>query len=412
MDLSAPLQNAGGPQLTASPDGTATAIWTRSNGTNFIIQAATRPPGGVFGAPVDISYPLEDASNPQLAASPDGTVTAAWRHSNGAIFVIQAATRPPGGAFGAPVDLSAPLQRSLQPQLTASPDGTVTAIWGGYNGTDYIIQSASTAQPSFLLEVARAGKGSGKVTSTPAGIDCGIDCPESYLSFTKVTLTATPDPGSTFEGWGGACSDATGDTCEITMLEDLDAVATFRVVPKAKISKVKVSGPSKVKKGKKATYKVKITNSGNAAATGVRLKVSGRGLSFNTSVGKIGREEDQDGQGQAQAEEARQGQGHLQGDFEERRRQDREEEDHGQEVGAPARWGPADHAVLGLRQPSAPVLGRPPEKRSGPALCSFRGTGRSASVRAAVPIVPSSPVWLGDPYLNEIAGGQSCSGLV
>ena len=71
------------------------------------------------------------------------------------------------------------------------------------------------------------------------------------------------------------------------MLEDLSTVATFSALPKAKISKVKVSGPGKVKKGKKATYKVKITNSGNAAATGVRLKVSGRGVSFNTSVGKI-----------------------------------------------------------------------------------------------------------------------------
>ena len=55
----------------------------------------------------------------------------------------------------------------------------------------------------------------------------------------------------------------------------------------ARISKVKVSGPGKVKKGKKATYKVKIKNSGDAKATGVRLKVSGRGVSLNTSVGKI-----------------------------------------------------------------------------------------------------------------------------
>ena len=56
---------------------------------------------------------------------------------------------------------------------------------------------------------------------------------------------------------------------------------------KAKINKITVSGPNKVKRGKKATYKVKISNSGNADATGVRLKVSGRGVSFNTSVGKI-----------------------------------------------------------------------------------------------------------------------------
>ena len=56
---------------------------------------------------------------------------------------------------------------------------------------------------------------------------------------------------------------------------------------KARISKVRVSGPAKVTKGKKATYKVKITNSGNATATGVKLKASGRGTSFNAVVGKI-----------------------------------------------------------------------------------------------------------------------------
>ena len=60
------------------------------------------------------------------------------------------------------------------------------------------------------------------------------------------------------------------------------------IVYKARIGKVKVSGPAKVKRGRKATYKVGITNSGNKTATGVRLKVKGRGVSFNTSVGKIG----------------------------------------------------------------------------------------------------------------------------
>ena len=55
----------------------------------------------------------------------------------------------------------------------------------------------------------------------------------------------------------------------------------------AGFGKVSVSGPAKAKKGKKATYKVKISNSGNAEATGVKLRVSGRGLSFSTSVGKI-----------------------------------------------------------------------------------------------------------------------------
>lgn len=55
----------------------------------------------------------------------------------------------------------------------------------------------------------------------------------------------------------------------------------------ARIDKVTVSGPGKVKKGKKTTYRIKISNSGDAAATEVRLKVSGRGVSFSQLVGAV-----------------------------------------------------------------------------------------------------------------------------
>lgn len=58
-------------------------------------------------------------------------------------------------------------------------------------------------------------------------------------------------------------------------------------VLKAKISKVSVSGPAKMKKGKKSVYKVKIINSGDASATGVKLKVSGKGVSAKSSAGTV-----------------------------------------------------------------------------------------------------------------------------
>ena len=56
---------------------------------------------------------------------------------------------------------------------------------------------------------------------------------------------------------------------------------------KAKIGTFTVSGPSKLRKGKAVTYKARIQNSGNATATGVRLKATGRGIKFNTPVGTI-----------------------------------------------------------------------------------------------------------------------------
>ena len=55
----------------------------------------------------------------------------------------------------------------------------------------------------------------------------------------------------------------------------------------AKIGSLTVSGPGKVKRGKTVTYRATIGNTGTATATGVRLVISGRGVSANTSVGSI-----------------------------------------------------------------------------------------------------------------------------
>jgi hypothetical protein len=56
---------------------------------------------------------------------------------------------------------------------------------------------------------------------------------------------------------------------------------------KARIGSVTVAGPRNLRRGKTVTLKVRIKNTGNAQAKGVRLIVSGRGIRFNTAVGNI-----------------------------------------------------------------------------------------------------------------------------
>lgn len=85
--------------------------------------------------------------------------------------------------------------------------------------------TGSGSSSTQTLTLTKTGSGGGTVTSSASGIDCGSDCTEAYATDTQVTLTATPDSGSVFAGWSGACS-GTG-SCSLTMSSAQSVTATF-----------------------------------------------------------------------------------------------------------------------------------------------------------------------------------------
>jgi hypothetical protein len=74
------------------------------------------------------------------------------------------------------------------------------------------------------LAVVRYGLGT--VSSSPGTIACGGACSATFAPGTPVTLTAAPDPGTSFFGWGGACA-GTALTCDLTMDSARSVTATF-----------------------------------------------------------------------------------------------------------------------------------------------------------------------------------------
>ena len=116
--------------------------------------------------------------------------------------------------------------------------GFVFSNWtGACTGTGACTVTMSAARSvtavfvpvSFALTVAKAGTGQGGVLSAPAGIDCGTLCAANFTNGTAVTLTATAASGSTFTGWGGACT-GTG-TCQVTMDAARSVSASFALQP-------------------------------------------------------------------------------------------------------------------------------------------------------------------------------------
>jgi hypothetical protein len=72
-----------------------------------------------------------------------------------------------------------------------------------------------TPAATYQLTMIKEGSGSGAVTSSPSGIDCGATCDFAFNSGTSVALTAAADSGSIFDGWSGACSGK--GECVVTM---------------------------------------------------------------------------------------------------------------------------------------------------------------------------------------------------
>jgi hypothetical protein len=83
----------------------------------------------------------------------------------------------------------------------------------------------TSAPAQKQLTVSKSGTGAGTVTSSPGGINCGSTCVASFAEGATVTLMATASSGSSFAGWGGACS-GTGP-CVVALSSAKAVGATF-----------------------------------------------------------------------------------------------------------------------------------------------------------------------------------------
>ena len=134
------------------------------------------------------------------------------------------------------------------------------------NSTPGPVWSFSTVQLStYSLTVTKLGTGSGTVTSSPAGINCGTYCVVTtefdIKPGKKITLKAKADSNSIFKGWSGDGCSGTG-RCVVVMNADTAVTAAFST----KVPAISVSPSSldfgNVKVGKKAIKTLKIANGG------------------------------------------------------------------------------------------------------------------------------------------------------
>ena len=251
------------PACTVTPvmGDTATAVEATAGsltaGTKYVYRVVAQNSGGAAtGTPdqaVETSAPAQPA--PTVTNDAPGTITQTSIAMKGHVdnegaaagstckFVI-ALESSPGTAIAEPACAPSPVMGDTSTAVGATAAGLTAGTkyvyrvvaqnsGGTTTGTpDRKVTTTQPPPPQRQLTVSKAGGGTGTVTSSPGGIDCGATCSASFADGVSVTLSAKAGSESSFAGWGGACS-GTG-ACVVSMTAAKSVTANFDAVAKPK----------------------------------------------------------------------------------------------------------------------------------------------------------------------------------
>lgn len=151
-------------------------------------------------------------------------------------------------------------------------------------------------KPEETLTVHKSGSGSGTVTSSHGGIDCGTTCKARFTNSISVTLTATAADNSVFTGWSPASICFGTGTCTVIMHKDTGVTAHFKGPETLKVHKVSTnkgsgtvtSSPDGIDCGNtctaRFTYNTPVTLTATAGANSVFTGWSNTSACFGTDT--------------------------------------------------------------------------------------------------------------------------------
>lgn len=187
--------------IAATPDGGL--VFVANQGSNTLTRFD--PAGGNV-----VSTTATGAEPTGVAVSPDGTQVYVTNRADGSLtihFASNGNLRTTVASVG-----STPVGLAIHPNGTTAYVASVAS------------HSVQAVGGMYSLTINRGGTGIGRVTSAPAGIDCGTLCQMQYLAGTQVTLTPASDSStSQFSSWKEpGCNSGT-----ITLNQDTTCTATF-----------------------------------------------------------------------------------------------------------------------------------------------------------------------------------------
>lgn len=143
----------------------------------------------------------------------DATGVVGYRVGTAGIDILDLSNFVTIGTLALPDTVTA-VPFSPRGRMAISANGTLLAVITNHG--------FSIVRTGFNVSIVKTGTGSGTVTSSPAGIDCGTTYTGSFSNGTVLTLTATPATDSVFVGFSRGCLGGT-----ITLTADKNCTAVF-----------------------------------------------------------------------------------------------------------------------------------------------------------------------------------------
>ncbi|HVW45852.1 MAG TPA: PKD domain-containing protein, partial [Solirubrobacterales bacterium] len=247
--------DASSSELTSGPTATKgfvkEAIWKFGDGTEKTLTSSgsteaplttshTYATNGTFNATLQLRFKQPTYGNPPIVEHAVVVGTAeeftlkTTKEGSGAI------TSTPGG-INCGVTCEAKFAGGTLVKLTGTPEtGFKAPTWTGCDAVtagvcEVTMSAAKNVKATFLhepvpLTVDKEGTGSGTVTSSPAGIDCGATCAARYEFEAEVTLTAVSESGTAPVLWTGCDSEPDPTRCTVKMSAARTVTATFSPV--------------------------------------------------------------------------------------------------------------------------------------------------------------------------------------
>ena len=238
--ISTAANSQSSPFIVSDGNGGAIITWyDYRSGANFDIYAQRINTNGVVQWTAD-GVPISTAANsqerPTIASDGSGGAIITWYDYRSGNYDIYAQRIDTDGnvlwtADG--VSISIAVNSQYAPTIVGDGIGGAIITWEDARSGNFDIYAQRIpargvlGEDTYTLTVSKSGTGSGTVTSSPSGINCGADCSEVYTNGTVVTLTAASNSNSTFAGWSGDADCADG---VITMNSAKNCIATFMEV--------------------------------------------------------------------------------------------------------------------------------------------------------------------------------------